>query len=278
MTNKCVYNSCCDCNSSRTSYPTWHTIPYYNETALPQGIDKTAGLWPLYFFCRTSEGQFYDLNNQVVYFEIKDPNTIDYDKELKEVVEMQNYLNNNGNDKYIEIAKFWGTGVPVNQWTPIALQLITSYKVTPPKSARILGCLQNVINDAFVICWFYKYLYSCPRPCQLDHTLKTILNTPRFPSYLSGHSVVSGACEVLLSYYFPMESKKLHTLAQDASISRLYGGIHFRSDLVEGLELGREIGRIAVSTMRGDYDLCGNPVDYVYTNYEDAPIMPDYYN
>ncbi|MGL4736312.1 MAG: vanadium-dependent haloperoxidase [Cellulosilyticaceae bacterium] len=266
---------CCSCDTKE--YPRWQTLPYYHEAVLPQGVDPTAGSWPLYFFFKNGVGQFYDLKSRLVYFDVKDPHQINYDEELKQVVEMQNYLNSGGNPKYIEIAKFWGQGVPVNQWTPIALQLITTYKVTPPKAGRILSCLQCVINDAFVMCWYYKYLYNCPRPCQLDRSLKTILNTPRFPAYVSGHSVVSGACEILLSHYFPAESQKLHMLAEDASISRLYGGIHFISDLQEGVKLGRKIGAIAVETMKQAYDDKGNPVDPIYIEYKDAPIMPPYY-
>lgn len=262
---------------NKTSYPKWNTLPYYTETTLPKAVDKLAGEWPMNFFYRNSVGQFYDLDTKVVRWKLKNPNTINYTEELKEVVEMQNYLRDNTYSKYIDIAKFWGTGVPVNQWTPIALTLITSYKVTPPYSAKILDALQGVINDAFVICWYYKYFYNCPRPCQLDPTLKTLLNTPRFPSYPSGHSTVSGACEVLLSYFFPMEAEKLHSLANDASISRLYGGIHFRSDLEEGIQLGREIGKVAVNAIKKDSYSNGNPINFVYTNYANAPIMPYYY-
>lgn len=271
----CTCNTQCACTTS--SLPKWDTIPYYNETNLPKGVDPTAGQWPLEFFNRNSVGKFYDFKNQLIPFQLKDPSLINYEAELKELVNMQNDLNAGGNPKYIEIAKFWGTGVPINQWVPIALQLITSYKVTPPKSARIMRILQGMVNDAFVITWYYKYLYNVPRACQLDHNLKTVLDTPRFPSYPSGHSVVSGACEVLLSYYFPMEAEKLHKLAQDASISRLYGGIHCRSDLTEGLELGRQIAAVVVKTIKLDYDQQGNPVDYIYQNYMDAPIMPPYY-
>lgn len=261
---------------NQNSYPSWDSLYYYNEKELPKGIDKTAGSWPLYFFEKGNCCEICHCNKQLD-FNIKNPNLIDFDLELDEVVQMQNFLNNNGNQKYVEMAKFWGNGVPVNQWTPIALKLISVYKVTPPKSSRILSSLHCVINDAFVITWYYKYLYNTPRPCQLNHDLKTVLNTPRFPAYPSGHSVISGACEVLLSYYFPMEAEKLKILAKDASISRLYGGIHFRSDLEEGLELGRKIGMIAVDNIKQDYDKNCNPVDYIYKEFVDAPIMPEYF-
>ncbi|MGL5675047.1 MAG: vanadium-dependent haloperoxidase [Cellulosilyticaceae bacterium] len=258
-------------------YPKWSTLPYYNETELPKGVTPQAGEWPLQYFWRDLGGRFYDLKSNPVYFWVKDPTKIDYDKELQEVVEVQNELNANPTDKRIEIAKFWGTGVPLQQWIPIVLQLISSYKVPPTQSARLLCCVQRGISDAFIICWYYKYLFECPRPCQLDHNLKTILNTPRFPSYLSGHSVVSGLCEVILAHYFPMEAKKLNMLAQDASISRLYGGIHFRSDLEEGLKLGREIGKLVVSYIDEDHDYQCQLVDIIYNDFADAPIMPSYY-
>lgn len=258
-------------------YPKWSTIPYYNETELPKGVDVKAGEWPMQYFWRNLEGEFFDSKYQPMFFLPQNPNKINYDEELQEVVAVQNELINNPTDKRIEIAKFWGTGVPVQQWTPIVLKLISAYKVTPPQSARILCCVQKAINDAFVICWYYKYTFDCPRPCQLDHNLKTILNTPRFPAYISGHSVVSGLCEVILSYYFPMEANKLHALAQDASLSRLYGGIHFRSDLEEGLKLGREIGKQVVEYIQMDHDYYCNKVDVIYHNFADAPIMPDYY-
>lgn len=277
-----MFNPNCNCNhnfdNNFKTYPDWNTLCYYNETTLPKPIDKLAGSWPLYFFCRNNANEFYTHDSKLINFNLKNPNLIDFDKELNEIIQMQDDSNNNPNSNHIETANFWGSGVPINQWTPIALQLISSYKVTAPKSARIMSSLHALINDAFVITWYYKYLYNAPRPCQLDHNLKTILNTPRFPSYPSGHSVVSGACEVLLSYYFPAEAEKLHILAQDASISRLYGCIHFRSDLEEGLKLGRQIGSIAIHALKYDKDKMFNYVDYIYTNFADAPIMPPYYN
>lgn len=274
------YNNC-SCNNKVLTikkYPLWQNIAYYNESSLPIPIDETAGSWPLFFFYKNSIGHFFDSACNPIDLSIKNPNYIDYKVELDEVNKMQEYLFNNPDNKYIEIAKFWGAGVPVNQWCPIALQLISSYKVTPPESARIMHCLQATISDAFNITWYYKFLYDCPRPCQLNHNLKTILNTPRFPSYPSGHSVVSGAAATILSKYFPKEMDKLNMLANDASISRLYGGIHFRSDLNEGLKLGKKIGSAAINIMEKQCDNLGNPVDYKYNNFADAPILPDYFN
>lgn len=256
----------------------WPKIPYYNETALPVGVDPTAGSWPLNYFKMDCKGNFYDLNCEKINLSVRYPDNIDYYSELDEVKETEKCLINQCDQKAVAMARFWGTGVPVSQWSPIVIELINAYKVPPPEAGRIMNTFQATLNDAFVITWYYKYLYNIPRPCQLDEDLKTVLNTPRFPAYPSGHSVVSGVCEVILSYYFPNEGKTLKSLADDASISRLYGGIHFRSDLSEGLDLGRRIGLNIVNYLKTQLDCDGNPVDHSYTKcYTVYNILPPYY-
>lgn len=276
MTNnhKCI----CNKGKSSNSCGKWSEIPYYNESEPPVGIKPTAGSWPLFYFKRNCSGQFYNLNCEEVDLGIKNPKNIDFAKDLDEVIAIQRCLIDHCNQTDVDMALFWGRGVPVNEWTPIALELISGYKVAPPDAGRIMSTLHCAINDAFVITWYYKYLYCMPRPCQLDHDLKTILNTPRFPTYPSGHSVVSGACEVILSYYFPKEATTLKSLAEDASISRLYGGIHFRSDLSEGLSLGRRIGKNIINYIQEQFDCEGNKVDTrYYVCSKIYNILPPYY-
>ncbi|MGL4992257.1 MAG: vanadium-dependent haloperoxidase [Sarcina sp.] len=241
----------CPCHDKEHEILDWATIPYPGMSELPKGVDKTAGSWPLHFMKRDCNGYFYTLKGEKILFDIAPPTTVDFYHDLLEVQKVQATLTNDQKN----MAKFWGTGVPVQQWVPIALEIINLYKVTPPKSARILEALQGAINDAFIITWMFKYHWSCARPCQLDRNLKTFLATPVFPTYPSGHSVVSGATEIVLSFFFPKESYKLHSLAEDASISRLYGGIHFRSDLSSGLKLGRQIGQICVNYLKNQYEI-----------------------
>ncbi|MEG2787798.1 MAG: vanadium-dependent haloperoxidase [Romboutsia sp.] len=270
-TNYCA-NKSSDSLNNFSYLNNWSQIPYPNENKVFHGIDNTAGSWPLYYIKRNSDNTFSKIDGSHISFEIINPCNINYHDELIEVQEVQlnlTYCQEN-------MATFWGTGVPVQQWTPIFLTLINTYSVTPPKSARILSCLQNVINDAFIITWNFKYSWDYPRPCQLNRNLDTFLSTPKFPTYPSGHSVVSGAIEVVLSYFFPKEASKIHTLAEDASISRLYGGIHFRSDLSQGLRLGRQIGAIAVEYLKTQCDEDSCVVDVSYNIFKDAPIMPNY--
>lgn len=250
----------------------WSEIPYHNQQRPYSGIDARATSWATYYIKKDDNNVFRKLDGTTIALEILNPCNIDFNTELIEVESIQANLTQCQEG----MATFWGTGVPIQQWTPIFLQLISTYKVTPPKSARILSCLQNVVNDAFVVAWHLKYLWDYPRACQLNRSLITFLDTPKFPTYPSGHSVVSGAIEIVLSYFFPSEKEKIHELADDASISRLYGGIHFRSDLSQGLRLGRQIGSIAVDYFKTQYDIDSVMLDTPYTNFENAPIMPKY--
>ncbi len=88
---------------------------------------------------------------------------------------------------------------------------------------------------------------------QLAPNFLPYLFTPPFPSYVSGHAAVSGAAAEVLAAFFPEQAGELQAAAEEAAMSRLYGGIHFRSDNDEGLRLGRAVGRRAVErTLGGD--------------------------
>lgn len=73
-----------------------------------------------------------------------------------------------------------------------------------------------------------------------------------FPAYTSGHSTFSGAAAEVLAYLFPDQADTLRALAEEAAISRLYGGIHYRFDSEAGLEGGRSVGALAVARGRTD--------------------------
>jgi membrane-associated phospholipid phosphatase len=80
----------------------------------------------------------------------------------------------------------------------------------------------------------------------IDPDWSPLIATPPFPSYVSGHSTTSGAATRVLGRFFPREARELARLADEAAISRLYGGIHFSSDNQRGLQLGRRIGAVAL--------------------------------
>ena len=89
--------------------------------------------------------------------------------------------------------------------------------------------------------------------------------------------MISGTAEVILSYFFPPEADRLSELAEENSISRLYGGVHFIEDLTEGLRLGRQIGEIVVDELRMQRDIKQNPIDISVTEDRYAKLLPPPY-
>jgi membrane-associated phospholipid phosphatase len=152
------------------------------------------------------------------------------------------------------IALFWadgaGTVTPAGHWFQIAGSLIARDRVTTPSAARILGLLGATVTDAAISCWDTKYAYWRLRPNQADPTIVTLVPTPPFPSYTSGHATFSGASSEVLAYFFPGDAAPLRRMADEAALSRLYAGIHYRSDNDTGKQVGRQLGGLAIERDR----------------------------
>ena len=108
------------------------------------------------------------------------------------------------------------------------------------------------MHDVAVGCWDTKMKNFNPRPAQLDPTIKTTIGLPNFPSYPSGHSTFSGAAATVLGTIFPQGAASFDAMADEAGISRLYGGIHYRSDIVSGKAHGKRIGAWVVNYLSTD--------------------------
>jgi hypothetical protein len=126
--------------------------------------------------------------------------------------------------------------------------------------------------DGFISCWKTKFKTNSIRPetvinKYVDPAWRPYIQTPPFPSYVSGHSVISSASAEVMTHFFgdnfqytdtselefgvPNRSfKSFRHAADEASWSRLYGGIHFRADLEEGMIIGRKIGEYIVQKLR----------------------------
>lgn len=148
------------------------------------------------------------------------------------------------------IALFWadgaGTVTPPGHWFQIAIDLMARYHLDTPHAARVLGLLGATVMDAAVACWDTKYAYWCLRPHQADSAIQPLVLTPPFPSYTSGHATFSGAASEVLAHYFPADAARLRYLAEEAALSRLYAGIHYRSDNETGLRIGRTLAELAI--------------------------------
>jgi hypothetical protein len=160
-----------------------------------------------------------------------------------------------------KIAEDWnldaGSVTPPGVWNQHAKRLALEYKLDTPAAARMFSTANAAMLDAFISCWHTKYKWWTERPVtvirrQRDANFMPYILTPPFPSYTSGHSSVSGAASEVLATFFPKDAPELRRMAQEASMSRLYGGIHFRSDNEEGLKVGRRIGALALARVADD--------------------------
>ena len=149
------------------------------------------------------------------------------------------------------IAQRWndgaGTYTPPGHWNDIAADHIRDAKFSEVRAARAFALLNMAMHDASVACWEAKFTYFNPRPSQLDPAIRTDIGLPNFPAYPSGHSTFSAAASEVLGYLFPSESANFRVMADEAGMSRLYGGIHYRLDIDEGKAHGN---RVAAYTLR----------------------------
>lgn len=136
------------------------------------------------------------------------------------------------------------------------------------------------LHDAFISCWAEKYRSDRIRPITainrlIDETWRPILQTPPFPEYTSGHSVISKTSAILLTSYFGDNFDFIDTsevffglperpfdsflkASNEAAISRLYGGIHFRDAIEVGMNQGENIARYILNKTRTHESLLSN--------------------
>jgi hypothetical protein len=171
-----------------------------------------------------------------------------------------------------EIALFWadgaGTETPPGHWNTIARLVGASERNTLEENARLFALLNVAMADAAICSWEAKYMYNFWRPvtairASLDPTWSSLIATPPFPDYISGHSTFSGAASTVLAMFYGTDNIEFSTgsdflpgvtrsfdsfsaAAAEAAISRLYSGIHFRSANQDGMQSGSTIGEWAV--------------------------------
>jgi hypothetical protein len=178
------------------------------------------------------------------------PPSTSSDKFREELDEVLHYSQNSTRER-TRIIHFWadgaGTYTPPGHWNAIAADEFVKENFSEVRWARNLALLNMSQMDAAIVCWDTKYTYFNPRPCQAKAEIKTLTGVPNFPAYISGHSTFSAAAATVLSHILPNRGDLFNDMAQEASISRLYGAIHYRSDCEMGLEAGRKVGEYAVA-------------------------------
>lgn len=214
------------------------------------------------------------------------PNSQFY-KEVVEIYEISENIREKGNNsEEIEIARFWDCNpfvsitkghymfaekkiTPGGHWMGICKIANMKTESNFEQSVYAYTKTSIAIFDAFISCWDEKYRSNLIRPETLikkhiDPEWKPILQTPPFPEYTSGHSVVSNAAAEVLTSIFGDDFNFLDTTeeiyglpsryfdsfyhaAKEATVSRMYGGIHYRSAVYEGVNQGQNVGRNVIN-------------------------------
>jgi len=192
-------------------------------------------------------------------------------KFMEEVMEVYDVVNSQTPEEFV-IAHYWSddpgkSPTPAGHSLQILRQVLDWENANLAESAEAFALMGMSLHDAFISCWKAKYVYNLVRPItfiqvEIDPGFTIPLPTPPFPEYTSGHSVQSGAAAKVLTELFgedyaftdyaqvdrtdingaPRSFPSFYAFADEAARSRLYGGIHFRSAIDEGIAQGLGVG------------------------------------
>jgi membrane-associated phospholipid phosphatase len=139
-------------------------------------------------------------------------------------------------------------------WTDILTTKLFEHQLdrNPPRAARAYALMNIAAHDGTVACWDGKFTYWAARPTMLDPGIVTLFPNPPHPTYPSAHSMFDGPYAAVLGYLFPRDADYFTAQAQEAGMSRLWAGIHFRSDIEAGLEIGRAVAQKVIERAKND--------------------------
>lgn len=191
-------------------------------------------------------------------------------KEAKEVYA----ISNAATQVQRQVALYWAdeplkTPTPAGHWNHIATDLLNLQNATLAQAASAYVRLNIAMADAFITAWKTKYTVNLARPVTyvqlvIDSNWEPgIMSTPPFPEFPSAHSVQSSAAAQVMTRLFgankpftdnthndrgwgPRNFPSFQAAADEASVSRIYAGIHFRSGIESGKTQGRCVGNKAL--------------------------------
>jgi len=198
--------------------------------------------------------------------------SLEYAQDFDEVKAIGDLASATRTPEQTTIARFWAATAPTF-WNRAATQAARRKRNTLSQNARLFALLNVAIADAGISCWDAKYFFEFWRPIdairlalldgnpltaeQADWT--SLVTTPPYPEYSSGHATISGAAQRVLTAFFganlPVEGwseafgegvvrrwPNYEAVADEAFLARIYSGIHFRFAMRDAREKGREIG------------------------------------
>ena len=252
---------------------------------VPTAPDYADGLEP---FWATMLTMGLDSSNQIEADDFpaysEDKNSAFY-KEMKEVYDISKSLT----DEQIDIALFWDDNpfvskhkghvmfqdkkmTPGGHWMAIAAKACKINNADPVTSAKAYAYTAIGLYDGFISCWYVKYKTVRIRPQTaiqrlIDEQWISYIQTPPFPEYTSGHSTTSSSAAEMLTHVFgdniaftdsseleynlPVRTfKSFRHAAEEASISRVYGSIHYRSGCENGNKQGKQVAAAILAKLK----------------------------
>ena len=200
-------------------------------------------------------------------------NSQQYAEDYEEVKQLGPIVGSTRTADQSEIALFWadggGTETPPGHWNSIA-QIISAAQGRPGRKREVVCSVKHRHGDAAICAWDAKYTFDFWRPVTAIAFAEPQLNwmsfivTPPFPDYTSGHSTFSAAAATVLPLFYGTEDLPFTTAsdflpgvfrsfstcfdaAEEAALSRIYAGIHFRTASEDGLQAGSSIGEWTVT-------------------------------
>ena len=187
-------------------------------------------------------------------------------------------VGDNLTDEQRAISRFWldtpgVTGAPSGHWMMIATQFAQQEELTLDRASEMYILLGTALADAFISAWDKKYIDNLMRPVtyitqNLRRNWSPYIQTPPVPEYPSGHSVASAAAAEVLTTMFGQVAftdrtptinghenlersfTSFEAAADEAAISRIYGGIHYRAAIERGKAQGRCVGQSVLNNVR----------------------------
>jgi membrane-associated phospholipid phosphatase len=211
---------------------------------IPPGVGRWTGINPVAPFAGTRKTWVLSSGNQLRPGPPPDCRSSQGQAELAEVRNYPRTFESNAT------AFYWQSGR--SNWNNVIDQKIFEYRldINPPRAARVYALAYVAAYDATVACWDAKYTYWAIRPFMLGVT--PLFTTPNHPSYPAAHGSFSGSISAVLASLFPQDAAALNALGTEAGESRLWAGIHFRSDIDTGLALGRAVAKLVIERAEKD--------------------------
>jgi PAP2 superfamily len=208
----------------------------------PGGVDDVG--WKLFVLSSASQ------------FRPGPPPAPDSPERAAEIAEVKNFKRTpitNSKVFYWQFGQYGGPGVLHRLSDEVGRRLAElGLDRNAPRAARAYALVHVAHYDGWIASQDAKFHYWTARPNQFDPTITTVVPNPNFPTYVSNAATLGTAPTTVLSHLFPREAARYRSLAQEFGESRLWAGIHFRSDIDAGFAIGRAVGQKVIERAKAD--------------------------